>query len=140
MQKYKHAVQYYETDKMGITHHSNYIRWMEEARTDFLKRIGWDYSKLENMGVISPVIEVNCKYKNSTTYGDEVFIDVTVQNLKELKVTIHYEMHKTDGTLVAVADSTHCFLNKQGKPIKISKDFPDFYMALNDLCVKDFNK
>ena len=44
MQKYRHIVQYYETDKMGITHHSNYIRWMEEARIDFLRQIGWDYA------------------------------------------------------------------------------------------------
>ena len=44
---YRHIVQYYETDKMGITHHSNYIRWMEEARVDFLEKIGWSYAKLE---------------------------------------------------------------------------------------------
>lgn len=45
MQKYRHIVQYYETDKMGITHHSNYIRWMEEARIDFLRQIGWGLCK-----------------------------------------------------------------------------------------------
>ena len=53
MQKYRHIVQYYETDKMGITHHSNYIRWMEEARIDFLRQIGWDYAKLESIGIIT---------------------------------------------------------------------------------------
>ena len=41
----KHEVQYYETDRMGITHHSNYVRWMEEARTFFLREIGWPYEK-----------------------------------------------------------------------------------------------
>ena len=44
MKEYLHKVQYYETDMMGITHHSNYIRWMEEARIDFLSQIGWDYA------------------------------------------------------------------------------------------------
>ena len=43
----KHEVQYYETDRMGITHHSNYVRWMEEARTFFLREIGWPYEKIE---------------------------------------------------------------------------------------------
>ena len=61
MKPYRHTVQYYETDKMGITHHSNYIRWMEEARVDFLAQIGWDYAMLEEMGVISPVIGIECK-------------------------------------------------------------------------------
>ena len=51
---YRHIVQYYETDKMGITHHSNYIRWMEEARIDFLSQIGWSYAKLEEEGIIFP--------------------------------------------------------------------------------------
>ena len=61
MSLYQHEVQYYETDRMGITHHSNYIRWMEEARVTFLKEIGWDYAKLEEMGIISPVIDVQCQ-------------------------------------------------------------------------------
>lgn len=51
----KHEVQYYETDRMGITHHSNYVRWMEEARTFFLREIGWPYEKIEEEGIISPV-------------------------------------------------------------------------------------
>ena len=63
MEPYVHKVQYYETDKMGIVHHSNYIRWMEEARIDFLERMGWPYDRLENEGIISPVIGVDCKYK-----------------------------------------------------------------------------
>lgn len=58
---YVHTVQYYETDKMGITHHSNYIRWMEEARTAFLAEKGWPYDRLEKDGVFSPVVSVNCR-------------------------------------------------------------------------------
>ena len=47
MKPYIHTVQYYETDCMGITHHSNYIRWMEEARVDFLTQVGWPLKTLE---------------------------------------------------------------------------------------------
>ena len=54
MKPYEHKVQYYETDKMGIVHHSNYIRWMEEARIDFLDQIGWNYKVMEDNGIISP--------------------------------------------------------------------------------------
>ena len=60
---YEHKIQYYETDKMGITHHSNYIRFIEEARIDWLDRIGWSFAKLESMGLSSPVISVKCEYK-----------------------------------------------------------------------------
>ena len=68
METYKHKVQYYETDKMGITHHSNYIRWMEEARVNWLEKIGWSFEKLENLGMLSPVVEIKCKYMNSTKF------------------------------------------------------------------------
>ena len=64
MAKYIHKVQYYETDKMGLTHHSNYIRWMEEARVAWLEELGFGFDKLEEMGITSPILSVNCKYKN----------------------------------------------------------------------------
>ena len=50
MNAYRHTVQYYETDRMGIVHHSNYIRWMEEARVDYLAQLGWGLERLEAMG------------------------------------------------------------------------------------------
>ena len=79
MSEYLHKVQYYETDKMGVTHHSNYIRWMEEARVAFLDEIGWNYAQLESMGISSPVIGVQGDYKNTTTFNDEVRTTVSVR-------------------------------------------------------------
>ena len=58
---YLRKVHYHETDKMGITHHTNYIKWMEEARIDFLDQIGWSYARLEREGILSPVIGVECR-------------------------------------------------------------------------------
>ena len=89
---YKHTVRYYETDKMGITHHSNYIRWMEEARVDFLKQIGWSYEKLEADGVISPVTAIDCRYKASTTFPDEITIAVSVAEYRGVRLKFRYEM------------------------------------------------
>ena len=46
MMAYEHKTQYYETDQMGIIHHSNYIRWFEEARVDFMDRCGFSYAQM----------------------------------------------------------------------------------------------
>jgi len=92
MQKYIHKVNYYETDKMGITHHSNYIRWMEEARIYFLESIGFGYDKLESDGIISPVIGINCEYKDTTTFNDEIAIDVLIKEFKGVRLIIEYKM------------------------------------------------
>lgn len=128
--EYKHDVQYYETDKMGITHHSNYIRWMEEARVDFLKKIGWDYDKLEEIGVISPVTKIDCKYKNNTTFADRVTIVVSVEECKGVRLKLAYEMKKQDGSDVCEAHSEHCFMNEKGQVLNLKKDFPAFYEAI----------
>ncbi len=133
MYSYKHKIKYYETDKMGITHHSNYIRFMEEARTDFLCYHGFDYAKLEEMGIISPVVSVQCKYKATTTYPDEIEIFVTVGEVRAAKIQFDYLMKKADGTVCIEASSEHCFLTTDGKIARLKKDFPDFYEAMQKL-------
>lgn len=132
MTPYKHTVQYYETDKMGITHHSNYIRFMEEARIDFLKKIGWGYDKMEEQGVISPVLNVTCNYKKSSTFADEIEITVRVAEVTRVKLTIAYTMTVGD-TVVCTAESSHCFVSDKGRPISIQKQYPEFYETLYKL-------
>ncbi|MBR4236662.1 MAG: acyl-CoA thioesterase [Clostridia bacterium] len=122
---YTHKVQYYETDKMGITHHSNYIRWMEEARIDFLETHGWNYARLEESGVASPVVSVSCKYKKPTTFADTVDIDVCIKDFTDVFLTVGYKMYKGD-VLVCEAESVHCFMNTQGRVIRISREQPEF--------------
>ena len=131
---YRHIVQYYETDKMGITHHSNYIRWMEEARIDFLSKIGWNYAKLEESGIISPVVAVECKYMRSTTFGDTVDIEVTVKEFKGVKLKLKYSMKNNKGNTVCEACSEHCFLDGKGVPVRLNKKYPLFYNALIECC------
>ncbi len=53
---YEHHVKYYETDQMRIVHHSNYIRWMEEARMDLMEQMGFGYDKMEELEIVSPVL------------------------------------------------------------------------------------
>ena len=135
MELYQHKVHYYETDRMGITHHSNYIRWMEEARIDFLEQIGWSYAKLEELGVISPVTAVECKYKVSTTFSDVIFVKVSVEEFKGVKLKLKYEMKNAQDAMVCEAHSEHCFIDRDGKLIRLQKAYPDFYKTLCDLVV-----
>ena len=137
MHTYIHKVRYYETDKMGITHHSNYIRWMEEARIDFLECIGYGYAQLEHDGIISPVIGVECQYKHPTTFDDEVKITVSVDEFKGVRLVIAYTMtNATTGELVLTGKTVHCFTDEKGKPIILKKQFPEFDDALRKLSAK----
>ena len=120
---YKHEVQYYETDRMGITHHSNYVRWMEEARTLFLREIGWPYERIEEEGIISPVTSLSCEYKATSTFADEISIEITVKGVKSARLSFEYRMLNQDGTIVCTAVSEHSFM---------SKDYPIFFDLLKE--------
>ena len=130
---YRHTVQYYETDKMGVAHHSNYIRWMEEARVDLLNRIGWGYDRLEALGVASPVTAVECRFRHSCTFADTVDVAVGVESFNGVRLRIRYAMTGADGTLLCEGSSEHVFLDGAGKPMRMQKAYPAFYEALSDM-------
>ncbi|MBR4074696.1 MAG: acyl-CoA thioesterase [Firmicutes bacterium] len=129
MESYVHKVQYYETDKMGIVHHSNYIRWMEEARIDYLEKIGWAFDRLEAEGLFSPVIGVDCFYKSPAKFGDSVEIHASVAEYTGVKLIIQYEMRKGD-LLVAKGHTEHTFVSAEGKILRMKKAFPELHELL----------
>lgn len=131
MKQYIHKVQYYETDKMGITHHSNYIRWMEEARVDFMEQIGWGYDKMEDCGIISPVIGISCEYRKTTAFNDRIRIELEVAGYNGVKLTLKYVMKNIyTEEVVAVGESKHCFLSEEGTPVALRKQFPELHEVL----------
>lgn len=128
---YEHKAQYYETDQMGIIHHSNYIRWMEEARIYFLDQLGISYQKMEESGVISPVVEVYGKYRQMVKFGDTVLIDIVIRQFNGIKMTIGYEvMDKETKQVKFTGESRHCFLNEKGIPVSLKRAAPRIYDVL----------
>lgn len=138
MNGFIHKVNYYETDKMGITHHSNYVRWMEEARMEFLKRLGYGMKRLEAEGITSPVVSVECQYKHPTTFDDEIEIALAVEKYTGAKLTLTYVMtNKETGDTVLTARSSHCFIDQAGKPIAVKKHFPELDAVLRNVTDKE---
>lgn len=134
MKNYIHKVNYYETDKMGITHHSNYIRWMEEARIDLLEQVGYTYDRLEKEGVCSPVIGVECEYKTPTTFSDEIEIKVEMEEYTGVRMVIKYTMtNVATGNLVLVGKTKHCFFGKDNRPIMLKKEAPEMDAVMRGL-------
>ena len=130
MNPYQHKVQYYETDKMGIVHHSNYVRWMEEARIDYLSQIGCDYDKMEEQGIISPVSAIECKYKVSAKFPEVISIAVSIEEFRGVKLKLKYEMKNGEDAIVCEGHSEHGFLNRDGKIISLKRECPEIYEAM----------
>ncbi len=132
MEPYIHKVQYYETDKMGITHHSNYIRFMEEARAAFLEQIGYSYHRMESEGLVSPTVSVNVEYKKPTTFNDIIKIEVEIQKVTVVRSFWNYKMSVND-EVVCLATSSHCFIDNNGRPISSKKASPALHELLTSL-------
>lgn len=128
---YRHEVKYYECDRMGITHHSNYIRFMEEARIDWMDQMGYGFDRMEAEGVVSPVVAVNCRYRHTSTFKDILKIEVRVAETTPLKISFSYTM-TCGGKTICTATSTHCFL-ENGRPVSLEKRFPELYQRIQEL-------
>lgn len=127
---YSRNIFYYETDRMNVVHHSNYIRWMEESRIDFLKKAGIPYDSIEAMGLMIPVLEVQCRYKHAVTYGDYFVVYPLIAEYNGFRMKITYKMYNKDnGKLCAEAESLHCFTDSSMKPVHINKSHPELHEA-----------
>nr|WP_291234171.1 thioesterase family protein [Frisingicoccus sp.] len=125
---YERRAQYYETDQMGIIHHSNYIRWFEEARLHFMDEIGLSYAKIEEMGILIPVLSVDCQYKTMVHYNDIVDIYTQIIKFNGVKMTIAYRVvdHVT-GEIRCTGETSHAFLNREYRPVRLKREYPDLY-------------
>lgn len=124
---YRHKVQYYETDTMKIVHHSNYVRWMEEARVDMLEQMGIGYDVMEKAGILSPVLSVKCEYKSMTRFPDTVEISVRLVRYTGVKFELSYRICDVKtGELRTLCESSHCFIDESGKPISLRRKFPEW--------------
>lgn len=121
-------VAYYETDRMGIVHHSNYIRYMEEARLSWLEEKGLNYQQLESMGIMLPVISVDANYKKSLKFGDTFKIITTLKELTNVKIRFEYVIKNAlSDEICCTGESSHCFVNNDFKPMALRKTYPDIF-------------
>ncbi len=128
MVQYEHKVQYYETDKMGVVHHSNYIRWFEECRVDTMEKEGYSYQRMEKEGIICPVVSVSCKYVSMTEFGETVVVFPKVEKFNGIRLALSYVVKsKETGEIRCKGESSHCFLDKEGHPANLKKISPECY-------------
>ena len=93
-------VRYYETDQMGIVHHSNYIRYFECGRTAMLKELGLPIEKIEEAGVMLPVVSVECRYKVPARLGDTLRIVSVIDEIPRAKLVIRTQIFNPADQLV----------------------------------------
>ena len=125
---FERKANYYETDQMGIVHHSNYIRWFEEARLEMLRAMGLPYKEMEDNGILIPVLGVSCSYKHPIRFDETLVLTLRIQNYNGVRFEMAYEGHsKETGLLSCTGTSQHCFTTPALKPIRMQKHFPAWH-------------
>ena len=107
----KIRVEYHHTDQMGIVHHSNYIKFFEVARTEWLRAMGVTYAEMERRGVMMPIVDVQIKYRQPAYYDEMLSITTSVRELPMARMTFYYEVRGEDGRDVASGMTTLGFID-----------------------------
>ena len=126
-------IRYYETDQMGIVHHSNYIRYFECGRIDLLKQLGLPIEKIEEAGVMLPVASVECRYKLPAKLGDVLTVVSIVDEVPRARLVIRNEIYNRDGQLVCDGKVVLGFIDALSRrPLRCPQ-------SLNDIFVEHLN-
>ncbi|MGE5630472.1 MAG: acyl-CoA thioesterase [Caulobacteraceae bacterium] len=123
----KIRTRYSETDQMGIIYHSNYFVYFEVGRTNYLEQLGMTYKEMEQMGIIMPVTEVNCKYIKSALYYDELTINTYIKEMGIARMKFGYQVYRGD-ELLAEGFSEHAFVGRDNhRPLNLKKHNRELY-------------
>lgn len=122
-------VRYYETDQMGIVHHSNYIRYFECGRTALLKEAGIPMEKIEEAGIMMPVVAVECKYRIPARLGDRLKIVTFIEDVPRAKLTVRSEIFNASDQKLCEGHVVLGFIDaKSRRPIRCPQYLSDYFV------------
>lgn len=128
---YERRVYYYETDKMGVVHHSNYIRIFEEARMNFLEQVGMSYEKIESAGLYVPILLVECSYRKPLVFNEPFAVYPEITRFNGVKLDIEYRIiSRRTGSLCITGKSSQGFTDTNLRPVRTRLNFPEIYNVL----------
>ncbi|MBO0993009.1 acyl-CoA thioesterase [Bacillus sp. SD088] len=123
-------VRYAETDQMGIVYHANYLIWMEIGRTKLIEDLGFHYTKMEEDGILAPVVDIQVSYHQPVKYGDPVKIETWIEEYNGLRTTYGYKIYIHDKDLAVTGFSKHVCVKKDNfRPVSLRKLYPDWHKA-----------
>lgn len=106
-------VRYAETDQMQIVHHSNYAIYFEQARVDWLRKQGMHYDKLENEGIMLPLIHLEVNYKKPALFGDQLQVKTFLSESPNVKISFDYQIYNQRNELLTSGKTIHAFVSSE---------------------------
>ena len=124
-------VRFVETDLMGVVHHSNYLRWFEMARVEYLRAANVLLPELIAQGIVFPIVEVQCKYRQSAHFDEIIRVEATLSEFSRAKLCFSYRvLRDADDVLLAEGKTQNVFTNMDGRIIRLPQLYYDRISAL----------
>ncbi|MFD3445672.1 acyl-CoA thioesterase [Microbacteriaceae bacterium 4G12] len=121
-------IRYAETDQMGVVYHSNYVIWLELGRTKLIEDLGLSYVKMEEDGIVSPVLDLQVTYRKAMRYGEKAVVKTWIETLNPLRVVYGYQIFNEKGDLCITASTTNILVRKDTfRPVSFKKVYPEWY-------------
>ncbi len=99
-------VRYGETDQMGVVYHSNYLRYFELGRTEYMRARGYAYSDLEKRGFFLAIVDATVRFRAGARYDDEIIIRTKLEDSSLVRVSFCYEVWKVEGNVLLAEGTT----------------------------------
>ncbi len=117
-------VRYAETDQMNVVYYGNYAQYFEIGRVESMRALGFTYKRMEDEGVIMPVVEMHVRYLRPATYDDLLTIKTQVRSLPvSYHIEFFQEVFNEENKLLAAGRVVLYFLKKDSwKRIDIPAD------------------
>jgi acyl-CoA thioester hydrolase len=115
-------VRYADSDQMGVSYYANYLVWFEVGRTEWLRARGCTYREWEARGFFLPVTEAYCRYHAPSRYDDRLYVITRLGALARVSLRFDYRVLHEDGRLTATGHTEHCFLSRDGRPVRPPQD------------------
>ena len=111
---------YGDTDQMGVAYYANFLRWFEVGRNEYLREVGHPYTRLEDEGIVLPVVEAGCRYLRPALYDDLLHIESWIEEMGRVRVRFAYRIARAaTGETLATGFTVHGSLDRQGKPSRL---------------------
>lgn len=126
-------IYYEDTDAGGVVYHSNYISYMERARTEFLRKHGLSVREMHDMGIIFPVVSIEANFRAPARLDDLLEVRTQIAALKNSSFTAAQQVvRKEDGKLLVEAKVTLACVNPEMRPRRLPQEIRDLFSSLMD--------
>lgn len=126
---YTIRTRYAETDQMGVVYYGNYPQYLELGRVEWLRELGISYKKMEEEGVMLPVVSLQIDYKKPAFYDELITVRTKLKNISSSKIEFDYELINEKGEIISTANTILVFVSAETRrPMRC----PESIIALID--------